>query len=55
VTVTGILLPKLLKLRGDEGAWRLLKLFPTVEVAASDPGICMDIETVADLGAGRDA
>lgn len=45
-------LPDLLALRGDEGARRLLKIFPVAEVAVDDPGIRYDIDTVEDLGKG---
>lgn len=45
-------LPDLLELRGDEGARRLLKVFPVSEIATDDPGICRDIDSTADLPAG---
>lgn len=44
-------LPDLLSLRGDEGARRLLKTFPVVEVPVDDAGIRHDIDTTADLQA----
>jgi molybdenum cofactor cytidylyltransferase len=42
-------LPRLLALRGDQGARSLLQSFPVVEVALDDPGIHQDIDTVADI------
>ncbi len=45
------LLPELLKLRGDEGARRLLKGFPVLEVSTDDAGIWRDIDTTDDLDA----
>ncbi|MGH8809343.1 MAG: nucleotidyltransferase family protein, partial [Noviherbaspirillum sp.] len=48
-------LPELLTLHGDEGARRLLKTYPVVEVATADHGIVMDIDTLADLDGSNDA
>lgn len=42
-------LQDLLALRGDQGARRLLHLFPVKEIATNDPGICRDIDCVEDL------
>jgi molybdenum cofactor cytidylyltransferase len=42
-------LPELLRLTGDEGARRLLATLPVIEIATQDAGICMDIDTAADL------
>jgi molybdenum cofactor cytidylyltransferase len=42
-------LPGLLALEGDEGARRILKLYPVTEVAVDDPGIFQDIDLPADL------
>lgn len=42
-------LDRLLQLRGDEGARRLLKAFPVAEVETDDPGIIHDIDTMEDL------
>lgn len=42
-------LPRLLTLRGDQGARSLLQAFPVIEVAVNDPGIHLDIDTVADI------
>ena len=42
-------LPRLLALRGDQGARSLLQSFPVVEVAVDDPGIHQDIDTVSDI------
>lgn len=42
-------LGRLLQLRGDEGARRLLKTFPVAEVEIDDPGIHQDIDTIDDL------
>lgn len=39
----------LLQLSGDTGARRLLQAHPLQEVDVDDPGICRDIDTVADL------
>lgn len=45
-------LQELLRLRGDEGARRLLKTFPVTEIVTNDPGIALDIDSPADLRAG---
>ena len=45
-------LPALLALAGDEGAWRIVRAAPVVEVDVDDPGIFRDIDTVADLTSG---
>jgi molybdenum cofactor cytidylyltransferase len=42
-------LPRLLQLRGDQGARSLLKSFPVTEVAVHDAGIMRDIDAAADL------
>ncbi|KAF3998653.1 nucleotidyltransferase family protein [Glaciimonas immobilis] len=42
-------LSQLLQLRGDQGARGLLQRFPVVEVVVDDPGILLDIDTVADI------
>ncbi|GGE92254.1 nucleotidyltransferase family protein [Massilia psychrophila] len=42
-------LPQLLALGGDEGARRILTLYPVTEVAVDDPGIFQDIDRPADL------
>ena len=42
-------LDRLLQLRGDEGARRLLKAFPVTEVQTDDPGVIHDIDTLEDL------
>lgn len=42
-------LPRLLQLRGDQGARSLLKAFPVTEVAVEDAGILRDIDAAADL------
>lgn len=39
----------LLQLSGDMGARQLLQSLPVLEIAVDDPGICRDIDTVADL------
>lgn len=44
-------LQDLLRLRGDEGARRLLKSFPVAEVVTDDPGIVRDIDSLQDLSA----
>ncbi len=46
-------LPRLLDLRGDQGARRLLQSWPVLEIATDDPGILQDIDTAADLQAVR--
>jgi len=43
----------LVRLQGDEGARRLLARYPTAAVEVDDPGVLMDIDTVADLDAAR--
>jgi molybdenum cofactor cytidylyltransferase len=42
-------LPRLLQLKGDQGARSLLKAFPVTEVAVEDAGIFHDIDAAADL------
>lgn len=42
-------LPALLALTGDEGARRIVRGSPVVEVDVVDPGIFRDIDTAADL------
>jgi molybdenum cofactor cytidylyltransferase len=44
---------ELVMLKGDEGARRLLARYPTAQVELDDPGVLMDIDTVADLAAAR--
>ncbi|GAB3554922.1 nucleotidyltransferase family protein [Noviherbaspirillum agri] len=52
VAFTSVHLQDLLALRGDEGARRLLTVFPVTEVATDDPGICRDVDYVDDLRPG---
>jgi molybdenum cofactor cytidylyltransferase len=40
---------ELVVLKGDEGARRLLARYPTAAVELDDPGVLVDIDTVADL------
>lgn len=42
-------LPNLLRLSGDEGARRLLQAYLVTEIMVDDPGVRLDIDTVADL------
>lgn len=42
-------LDRLMKLRGDEGARRLLQEFPVNELETDDPGVVRDIDTIDDL------
>ena len=44
---------ELVMLKGDEGARRLLARYPTAPVELDDPGVLLDIDTVADLAAAR--
>jgi molybdenum cofactor cytidylyltransferase len=44
-------LAQLLALGGDEGARRILKLYPVTEVVVDDPGIFQDIDLPGDLRA----
>lgn len=52
---------ELVRLKGDEGARRLLARYPTQAVEVDDPGVLLDLDTEADLVAlrarlpGRDA
>ncbi|RJG01423.1 nucleotidyltransferase family protein [Noviherbaspirillum sedimenti] len=39
----------LLQLSGDIGARQLLQSLPVMEITVDDPGVCRDIDTVADL------
>lgn len=41
----------LMRLSGDRGARALLAAYPVTEVPVDDPGIFLDIDTAADLGA----
>ena len=41
--------PALLALHGDQGARAIVRSHPVTEVAVCDPGIFLDIDTVADL------
>ena len=45
-------LPELMQLRGDQGARRLLKAFPVIEIPTDDPGIVQDIDCADDLQPG---
>jgi len=47
------LFSELVKLRGDDGARRLLARYPTAAVELDDPGVLMDIDTAEDLAAMR--
>ncbi|MDB5917094.1 MAG: molybdopterin-guanine dinucleotide biosynthesis protein MobA [Massilia sp.] len=49
VAFGAVCLPHLLALGGDEGARRLLKLYPVTEVVVDDPGIFQDVDSPADL------
>jgi len=49
------LFSELVALTGDEGARRLLARYPAYGVEVGDPGVLMDIDTVADLAAAREA
>jgi molybdenum cofactor cytidylyltransferase len=49
------LFSELVVLTGDEGARRLLARYPAHGVEVGDPGILMDIDTVDDLAAAREA
>jgi molybdenum cofactor cytidylyltransferase len=42
-------LPELLRLRGDEGARRLLTTLPLIEVEVEDDGIHRDIDRIEDI------
>ena len=42
-------LPHMLRLTGDEGARRLLQTYFVTEIMVEDPGVRLDIDTVADL------
>ena len=42
-------LPHMLRLSGDEGARRLLQTYFVTEIMVEDPGVRLDIDTVADL------
>lgn len=42
-------LPNMLRLTGDEGARRLLQTYFVTEIMVEDPGVRLDIDTVADL------
>lgn len=42
-------LPNMLRLSGDEGARRLIQKYFVTEIMVDDPGVRLDIHTVADL------
>jgi molybdenum cofactor cytidylyltransferase len=44
---------ELVKLTGDEGARRLLARYPAYGAELDDPGVLVDVDTVADLAAAR--
>lgn len=44
---------ELVGLQGDDGARRLLARFPSQGVAVDDPGVLIDVDTVADLARVR--
>lgn len=44
---------ELVTLTGDEGARRLLARYPAMPVEADDPGVLMDVDTIADLELAR--
>lgn len=44
---------ELVTLSGDEGARRLIARYPSQAVDVDDPGVLMDVDTVADLGQVR--
>jgi molybdenum cofactor cytidylyltransferase len=46
---------ELVTLTGDEGARRLLARYPSQAVEVDDPGVLIDVDTVADLGRVRAA
>ena len=49
VAFTGLHLPALLALEGDQGARAIVHGNPVHEVAVDDPGIHLDIDTLSDL------
>ena len=53
VGFSGELYSELIKLIGDEGARRLVARYPAFALNVDDPGVLVDIDTVADLDAVR--
>lgn len=49
------LLSELVQLNGDEGARRLVARYPAYGAEVDDPGVLIDVDTVADLQAARAA
>jgi len=49
------LFSELVKLGGDEGARRVMARYPSVGLELGDPGVLVDVDTVADLAAARAA
>jgi molybdenum cofactor cytidylyltransferase len=47
------LFSELIALQGDEGARRLLARYPAYACEVDDPGVLVDVDTVADLAAVR--
>ena len=47
------LLSELLQLSGDEGARRLVARYPAYGAEVQDPGVLLDVDTVADLESAR--
>lgn len=54
VGFAGELLSELLHLSGDEGARRLVARYPAWGAEVQDPGVLLDVDTVADLEAARE-
>lgn len=54
VGFAGELLSELLQLAGDEGARRLVARYPAWGAEVQDPGVLLDVDTVADLEAARE-
>jgi molybdenum cofactor cytidylyltransferase len=46
---------ELVRLSGDEGARRLVARYPAHGVEVDDPGVLLDVDTVADLERVRHA
>jgi molybdenum cofactor cytidylyltransferase len=49
VGFSGELYSELVRLEGDEGARRLVARYPAMGVEVDDPGVLVDVDTVADL------
>jgi molybdenum cofactor cytidylyltransferase len=53
VGFSGELYSELIQLQGDDGARRLVSRYPAAAIEVDDPGVLVDVDTVADLAQVR--